>query len=564
MHHACDGAFSFLCRWGDKENRLLHHTFVRLARGIIELFRVNKIWLKKEGYCAIITNRLRAIQRTQRKKVRSLPEKKSKAYVADDARLISEWNWNKNTELGLNPHETPCCSAKKVWWKCEKGHEWLAKVANRKYGCNCPICSGKQVAVGWNDLASLYPHLATEWHPTNNGELTPKDITAGSNKRVWWLCSRGHEWQDTVAHRSSGRGCPRCSGELKTSFPEQAVFFYFQKMTVTYNRYLLDPKTEIDIYLPQYKIGIEYDGAYFHKSEKAEQRETRKQNKLNEMGITLIRVREFEGRPYEYAIQVKQGANDKELSEAIQKLLALVTRLTHYSFEIDVDVGRDRYDIYEQYIQNEKENSLAVLNSTLAAEWHPIKNGTLLPEHFRVSSNKKVWWKCNQGHEWEAAINSRSQGHGCPFCAGLKVLRGVNDLATQHGAIAKQWHPTKNGFLTAFDVTSQSNKPVWWQCEKGHEWLVSPSHRIRGNGCPVCSGHRVLAGYNDLATVNPFLAAQWHPTRNGELKPSDVTRGSKKKVWWLCENGHEWEAVISSRHAGRGCPDCARKRRGKK
>ena len=187
---------------------------MRLARGIIELFRVNKIRLKKEGYCAIITNRLRAIQRTQRKKVRSLPEKKSKAYVADDARLISEWNWNKNTELGLNPHDTPCCSAKKVWWKCEKGHEWLAKVANRKYGCNCPICSGKQAAVGWNDLASLYPHLATEWHPTNNGELTPKDITAGSNKRVWWLCSRGHEWQDTVAHRSSGRGCPRCSGEL--------------------------------------------------------------------------------------------------------------------------------------------------------------------------------------------------------------------------------------------------------------------------------------------------------------------------------------------------------------
>ncbi|MGD0170140.1 MAG: zinc-ribbon domain-containing protein, partial [Smithella sp.] len=43
------------------------------------------------------------------------------------------------------------------------------------------------------------PVLAREWHPTKNGSLTPSDVSVGSNRKVWWLCSKGHAWPATVS-----------------------------------------------------------------------------------------------------------------------------------------------------------------------------------------------------------------------------------------------------------------------------------------------------------------------------------------------------------------------------
>ena len=332
--------------------------------------------------------------------------------------IAVQWHPTKNGEL--SPTDIIAGTDKSVWWQCEKGHEWQARINNRINGNNCPICIGKKVLVGYNDLATVMPSIAKEWHPTKNKNLTPQDVVAGSNKKVWWQCERGHEWQTSVAHRSNGRRCPKCFGEAKTSFPEQAIFFYFLQVTDAYNRYIIDSKTEIDIYLPKYKIGIEYDGAYFHEGAPAEQREKRKKEKLDELGITLIRVRELQNRTSEYSIYSRPGANDVELSQTIKDLFALVTRLKLISFNVDIDVSRDRNKIYEQYIQSEKENSLAVVNPALAQEWHPEKNGTLLPEYVSVHSNKKVWWQCKEGHEWQAVINSRNKGAGCRACYRLK------------------------------------------------------------------------------------------------------------------------------------------------
>ena len=70
-------------------------------------------------------------------------------------------------------------------------------------------------------------------------------------------------------------------------------------------------------------------------------------------------------------------------------------------------------------------------------------------------------------------------------------------------------------------------------------------------------GIRAIPGKTDLATVNPTLAAQWHPTLNGDLLPSQVAPRSHKKVWWRCPTcGHEWTAMIANRSRGTGCPQC--------
>lgn len=125
-------------------------------------------------------------------------------------------------------------------------------------------------------------------------------------------------------------------------------------------------------------------------------------------------------------------------------------------------------------------------------------------------------------------------------------------LAEARPDLAKEWNYEKNGDLKPEDVSYKSNKKVWWiyhydvpddypveRLRGKHfkfEWRAFVNNRNRGkhsNGCPFLNGEMVWKGYNDLETVNPELAVQWHPTKNGELKPTQVTANSNKKVWWL-------------------------------
>lgn len=203
-------------------------------------------------------------------------------------------------------------------------------------------------------------------------------------------------------------------------------------------------------------------------------------------------------------------------------------------------------------------------NFELLDQWDKQKNGTLTPQDVTQGSHKKIWWICEKGHEWEARIDSRTteRKHGCPICSGRQVLPGYNDLASQRPDIAARWHPTKNGELGPQKIAPRSRSRVWWICEKGHEYqaIVSTQGReARKTGCPYCDGKKILIGYNDLATTQPKIAAQWYQELNGLLTPQMVTAGSNKKAWWICEEGHVWEAVINNRTSKlkQGCPICA-------
>jgi hypothetical protein len=202
------------------------------------------------------------------------------------------------------------------------------------------------------------------------------------------------------------------------------------------------------------------------------------------------------------------------------------------------------------------DNCLHTINPTLAREWHPTKNDSLTPKDVTPNSAKKVWWVCAKGHEWEALVHSRNRGTGCPYCAG-RAVGAVSYLQTTNPELAREWHPTKNGRLTPKDVAPNSDKKAWWICEKGHEWLATFSNRNRGRGCPYCAG-RAACEDNCLQTLTPSLAAEWHSAKNGRLTPRGVTPGSSRRVWWRCDKGHAWEAVIHSRNKGFGrCPYCS-------
>jgi hypothetical protein len=204
--------------------------------------------------------------------------------------------------------------------------------------------------------------------------------------------------------------------------------------------------------------------------------------------------------------------------------------------------------------------------------WDADSNGGIDPGAVGARSSHRKWWRCPvaEDHRWAAPpaaiARSLSKGFtGCPCCAGRK-LSVTNSFAARYPEGVALWHPTANGDLTPDQVLGGSPDPVWWKCPVGpdHEWQVSPlvlgkmslAHARRG--CPFCAGKRASVT-NSIAT-HPQLAAEWHPTANGDLRADGVVAGTGAKLWWRCvENPeHVWQATGANRVRGRSCPQCTR------
>ena len=132
--------------------------------------------------------------------------------------LVKEWHPTKNKEL--SPNDFTYGSTKKVWWLCHKGHSYDSRIYSRtgRKQEGCPYCVGKKASED-NNLLVLFPEIAKEWHPTKNNELTPKDYTHASHKKVWWLCPKDHSYKSAISHRTAMKsGCPYCSGHRTLNY----------------------------------------------------------------------------------------------------------------------------------------------------------------------------------------------------------------------------------------------------------------------------------------------------------------------------------------------------------
>ena len=395
----------------------------------------------------------------------------------------------------------------RLWWRCPNSddHLWEASVAHRAAGRGCPFCAGQRTS-STNSLQTIHPNIAAQWHPTRNGDLTPADVTFGSNRRVWWQCpiADDHTWDATVSERRRGSGCPYCAGHkvaasnsLRTTHPDAASQWH-----------------------PTRNGALTPDDVTFGTNQQAW---------------------------WQCPI-----ADDHTWQARISQL----TRGNGCPF----CAGR----------KTAASNSMATTHPTLAAQWHPDRNGDLTPNDVVAGTNKPIWWACDVAldHEWQAAGCDRAAGAGCPYCAGQRVTTS-NAFGTTHPDAASQWHPTRNGDLTELDITAGSNVKAWWQCDAAadHQWQAVVSSRAAGARCPFCTHQRVCLS-NSMATTHPDMATQWHPTLNGHVTPETVTAGTNKKIWWACPvaDDHIWESSGSTRKRswdrkpGSGCPFCANKR----
>lgn len=205
-----------------------------------------------------------------------------------------------------------------------------------------------------------------------------------------------------------------------------------------------------------------------------------------------------------------------------------------------------------------KENCLAVLRQDLLKEWDYNSN-EITPYDVTVSSAKRIWWICsneNCKHKYAAKIYHRTNGSGCPACAGQVVTKN-NCLANLRPDLAAEWHAEFNVLDNPYTVTCGVGRKFWWKCSRcKYEWKSTINNRAGSdNGCPACAG-RVATVDNCLATKRPDIASEWNSFRNKET-PYTVTSKSNKIVWWKCKRGHEWKAQICNRISnGSNCPEC--------
>jgi len=345
-------------------------------------------------------------------------------------------------------------------------------------------------------LAETHPEVGKQWHPTKNGDLSSFDLTKGSVKRVWWKCNKGND------HEWISTINNRTNGNGCPICSGRLVVLSNCLATIN--------------------------------PELSKEWHSTKNGKLT---------------PYNVSKNQTVWWKCKKGDDHVWK-----SRIKHRLNGVGCPICSGHKTVLS--------NCLETLNPELSKQWHSTKNGDLNPLKVQPGSGKKVWWKCEKGddHEWKTSICDRSNGNGCPVCSG-RVAVLSNCLETLNPELAKEWHPTKNGDLTALNVKPGSGKKVWWKCEKGddHEWKTSIQKRTKsGHNCSICSGHKTVLS-NCLETLNPKLAKEWHPTKNGDLTPFKITAQNPKKVWWQCSKNeyHEWKtSVVNRNYRGDGCPYC--------
>jgi|TARA_B110000483_G_scaffold241059_1_gene323090 hypothetical protein len=483
-----------------------------------------------------------------------------------------EWHYQKNK---LKPSQVTPNSNKKVWWICKNHHEWQSTIAHRAEGLGCPYCSGRY-ATKESNLKILYANLMKEWDFDLNKEIKPEKLRPGSAKKAWWKCKHGHSWKTAVSNRTGTRktGCPHCT--LQTSSPQIRLIAELRRVfkNISDRNKINGIEMDISFQLKSHeKIAIEYDGSYYHKN--SQKRDLKKNKELSKLGVKLFRIREkplnlLSKRDILVNLELKHS-DIVNILEKIKKEVNLkkseLKLINKYNLSKDFIAKREYALRLAQLPGPEPKDSLKYLYPKLSKEWNKEKNHGLKPKDFAPGSSQKVWWKCKNGHEWETRIRYRAiQGSGCQYCATAKGARKATSetcLAKIYPKVATEWDYAKNKLIKIDTILPSSGKKIWWKCINGHSWKVAVYQRTgkKGSKCPYCIGSKA-SKENNLSITNSELIKEWNNNKN-KKKPEGYLAGSNKKVWWICNKGHEWKSIVVSRTRLKnpsGCPYCSNRK----
>ena len=442
---------------------------------------------------------------------------------------------NSNIEI-LTPYAG---AHTKVECRCKKcGYEWKSRPDHLIKGIGCPKCAGnarKSTSSFVDEMNALHPTI----------EILSEYSSA--DEKVECRCKICKKtWKAVPNSLLSGSGCPHCFKRYKTSFSEQAVLFYIRKY---YNdaigTYIKDG-VEFDVYMQKANTAIEYDGAFWHRNRL--KHDNIKDSFAASNGIRLIRIRELGLKQTLSAENIfRKGNSEDDLSSCITVLLKLLGIDTP-----KIDLVNDRIEILNCYYSRLKAGSLAEINPALAAEWHPVKNKKVTPDMVSPSSGKKLWWKCSIcGFEWEASLDHRSRGSGCPACS-------KNALRSTHLITHEQFtHEVceLNPEIIVLGKYTSSRTPIECKCARcDNEFSLTPHDLLQGRRCPRCTKNEKVLKSRKKQDVFLQEIVSIHPN----LEVLDPYTTAKHPVKCECKKcGYIWESTPDRLRRGAGCPKCA-------
>ena len=445
--------------------------------------------------------------------------------------LVKEWDYEKNDELGIKPESVSPFSNKKAWWICSKGDSWFARINSRnrrdgKIGNKCPYCSGHK-ATPATSLAAVNPDLAAEWHPTKNPD-TPWEVKPKSAKKRWWICLNGHEWRAALYSRSDGRGCPLCMTQMCRAKVSRLELHVLCEIEILFDKSNVLPRHRIsgyeaDIFIEDQDIAIEVDGYYYHKDR--HDFDTLKNNVFEEMGITLVRLRENGlNRLADYDV-FYDPAEDKALiiGRLAERISCLDVLQPHFRKILREYARKGRLINKEGYKERYKNifnpppgKSLVEIFPEVEIIWDFEKNFPITPVDVLAGTADEAWFRCPVGkhpsgkmkiYNVRNVINSKFKG--CSYCSGKKVTK-EESLAATHPEIAARWDQDRNGDLTPFDVTAKSGLRAWFVCPRlscSRSYLVTIGSivRTKGFGCSECHNRYGQYHTNDRQSSEEIL-----------------------------------------------------------
>lgn len=486
-----------------------------------------------------------------------------KKYIIDNAELMAEWDWEKNSSLGLEPSTITYGSNKKVWWICSQGHSYDSRIANRLNGGGCPYCSGKKVLVGYNDLLTWCTQnerldLINEFDITKN-PFSMKDITPGSGKKIWWLCPNGHSYSTSLHHRiKMNTGCGVCShkvflqgyNDLQTTHPEIAEEFDIEKNGITPDQVMAGSNNK------KYWFICPRGHSY---------------------SATLLNRKKGTNCPI-CAKEMHISFPEKAIVYYLQIVGLDVVESFHSPF-----LGKKEFDIFipSLNIAIEYDGRAWHKNTTRDAQKDKLckDNGIKLirirevgcPDY--TSSSVKYSVQANDTKSLEDAIsfilnmvlmehsktktvaidieNDRAQIYQL-----LELNEKNNSLYDKCPQVLQFWDKTMNGTLNPKQISFSSVKKVHFVCSLGHKWISTAQSFIKSPRCPICSGEKILPGFNDLGTTHSHLQGLW--SDKNKLSISNYSYGSNEIVLWKCDVCHgEYRMRISEKAIKKfGCPYC--------
>ena len=462
--------------------------------------------------------------------------------------IALEWDYDLNP--GSTPENVKKASHDKVMWKCPKGHpSYPARIANRVYkGDGCPICGGRKILVGYNDLATVYPYLAAQWDYSKNTKK-PTEVFPREGNSYYWICPICKEsYLASVSNRSAGKNHKKCS-QKGTSFPEQAIFYYVKQLFPDATNRDSSHGFELDVFIPSANTAIEFDGALYHKSPASLTKDNNKDALCESLGIKLFRLRDPSLPKTVNAVQIAcvDDGRKAKLDGPIKLLLEQLSPNNNPN----VNTVKDYYSILSASLLSLEKKSIVYTHPELVAEWHPTLNLPLTPDKVTSGMGIKVWWKCSKcGEEYQSFVYSRKAGNGCSKCAieTRRIARTTaalkkNSLVKQYPELIEEILPEDNPGINVLRLAAGSKKPIVWTCKIcGHKWPASINHRTRGDGCPKCGRERTKK-----AAKRPVINLDTGEVFDSLKAAAESCGGDKRVICTCCQGktktayGYHWK-----------------------